>query len=1004
MTRAAQVTDYLNADGSHSAVLSSVPVNYRTPVGVWQPIDNTLMADPDRAGGFVNSANSWQAHFGTTAQGFSVDTPDGSLDLRPLGARLTSGLVSAAGDGLTYAEAWPGVDLAYTVTGAGVKESVLIKTRAAAASFGFAVRSGSKLAVLQDRGANDSPVLMKHPDGSVTPAGVLAGDLRIETPRVERADGEPVEDAHATLSASTGRLVLAVDPRWLAAQPDSAFPINLDPSLTSAASTSESFKSDGFSCSSCGVQFGNSRDGGDTMWRTVTRFPYESLFGDEILGSALSIAWQSGTANDYGMRVFWATSYTFAGSAGHPTVLAAAQPGSGGTSITGAALSAQVKSWIDNRVSGAALGFVGDEEAGLYTYQNYTMQLVVGYNYPPSAPTGVGFNHAYPTTPGCTGGTIDGTQPVVFKATLGAPSTRNLKALYDYWDAATPTMISTAPSGTYTSASPAGTWTASFAPNVFKDGHNYYFKVQGSDGVKTGPWSGNCAFHVTDPVASSPTNPGFGPTNPGLACGSVVRGDQVIVLEATIKAATAQSQVRANFTVTYGTHAPQTYTTPYVAYNAAGTLAQISIAANTPVNPSVFSIPNGTAFTWSVTAQTASDGKNSAPTNCSGSTSSGQVPSPVLQSDDLDPTSPDGGNVGVGGIATVNLSDSDPDVTEYVWSYQDSLPAPLPGCDTQPDNNYNGIGVTCSGDPADANNNSFPSITVVPPRTSFSLTVWAVDQTGTVSPPVTVTYTVADLTTGELSHLWQTDVTSDSPASVADVLDPDNAQPLALNAGVAWAADGAPWEDTAGSDGSVLHFDGSSGAAVTTDPAVPLNTGDNVWDQTDDFSVQAWVRPAVTSGATFSTVLGQDGDQISGFKLGMSSGNWQFCMPTNQEQPGDGTYDGDCASIPQQSGYVNSWTLLSGVWDATSGQIRLFVTTGLSAGPQANPSTSMAQADHPDSAQGYGEFTVGRGEQDGAPAEFWQGDIEDPMAYTGVIDSTVVGFAATYGPASSINP
>jgi hypothetical protein len=64
----------------------------------------------------------------------------------------------------------------------------------------------------------------------------------------------------------------------------------------------------------------------------------------------------------------------------------------------------------------------------------------------------------------------------------------------------------------------------------------------------------------------------------------------------------------------------------------------------------------------------------------------------------------------------------------------------------------------------------------------------------------------------------------------------------------------------------------------------------------------------------------------------------------------------------------------------------------------------MVEAAHPDSARGDGQFTVGRGEQANAPADFWQGDIEDPMTYTGVIDSTVANFAAMYGPASSINP
>ena len=292
----------------------------------------------------------------------------------------------------------------------------------------------------------------------------------------------------------------------------------MDPGIAPEPDTVRAFKTDGYSCSGCQVQFGNSRDGGDTYWRSVAHYPYESLFGDEVVAAQINTGWQAGTQNAYGVLVYWASSYSFYGAKGHPSVLAAGTPGGTTGVISSGVLTNQIKSWVDARASGGGLGFVGTETPGLYTYQRYDTRLAVTYNQPPTAPSGVEFKAAAPSTPACTGGTIDGSQASSWKATLHAPTTRNLFATFQYWNTATPSAKYTVRSGTFVlgSTNPLA-WVVSFGPNVFADGRSYAFRVQGNDGVKAGPWSGTCSFHVTDPVATAPTAPGFGPASPGSA-------------------------------------------------------------------------------------------------------------------------------------------------------------------------------------------------------------------------------------------------------------------------------------------------------------------------------------------------------------------------------------------------------------------------------------------------------------------------------------------------------
>ncbi len=56
--RSVNSTDFVNADGSHTAMLSPAPTNYQGPDGSWQPINDEVESDSAQAGGLTNTANS----------------------------------------------------------------------------------------------------------------------------------------------------------------------------------------------------------------------------------------------------------------------------------------------------------------------------------------------------------------------------------------------------------------------------------------------------------------------------------------------------------------------------------------------------------------------------------------------------------------------------------------------------------------------------------------------------------------------------------------------------------------------------------------------------------------------------------------------------------------------------------------------------------------------------------------------------------------------------------
>src|SRR3954454_3882504 len=118
--------------GGFVAQLSSVPVRFRDARGRWQEIDNRLAADGDA---LRNRSNPVAVSLPRRMAG-TVRLADGDhwLDFTPVGAR---GSALARGATAIYRRAFPGADLSYTATAAGLKEAIAIADASAPSVYSY---------------------------------------------------------------------------------------------------------------------------------------------------------------------------------------------------------------------------------------------------------------------------------------------------------------------------------------------------------------------------------------------------------------------------------------------------------------------------------------------------------------------------------------------------------------------------------------------------------------------------------------------------------------------------------------------------------------------------------------------------------------------------------------------------------------------------------------------------------------------------------------------------
>ncbi|WP_330186416.1 LamG-like jellyroll fold domain-containing protein [Dactylosporangium sp. AC04546] len=183
-------------------------------------------------------------------------------------------------------------------------------------------------------------------------------------------------------------------------------------------------------------------------------------------------------------------------------------------------------------------------------------------------------------------------------------------------------------------------------------------------------------------------------------------------------------------------------------------------------------------------------------------------------------------------------------------------------------------------------------------------------------------------------------------------------------------ASGVTWSPDRGGAGT---FNGTSSAITTAGP--PL-------DSAAGFTVSAWVNLA-DSGAVRKAVSGS-GAQQDAFELRYDTdvNRWRFAMKgTDTARASEVTVASTSAPV------LNTWTHLTGVYDAASGAMRLYVN-GTLQGSATVAGTFTAG----------GPLLIGAGIADGTRGNFWAGGISDVQLYSRVLTVAEIS-AVTAGTA-----
>jgi hypothetical protein len=176
---------------------------------------------------------------------------------------------------------------------------------------------------------------------------------------------------------------------------------------------------------------------------------------------------------------------------------------------------------------------------------------------------------------------------------------------------------------------------------------------------------------------------------------------------------------------------------------------------------------------------------------------------------------------------------------------------------------------------------------------------------------------------------------------------------------------------TAGKVSKALHLPGSTGYAATSGPVV---------DTTKSFSVSAWAR--LTAKTATPVVISQEGSVGSAFAVYYSSSydRWIFNMQTPDSATP--TYVRAQSTVPPA---LNTWTHLTGVYDATAQQIHLYVDGKL-----------QQTVDQPNVWNGAGLVSIGRFKSKGAYTSYFTGDLDDVRVFDQAItDSEAALLAGT---------
>jgi hypothetical protein len=188
-------------------------------------------------------------------------------------------------------------------------------------------------------------------------------------------------------------------------------------------------------------------------------------------------------------------------------------------------------------------------------------------------------------------------------------------------------------------------------------------------------------------------------------------------------------------------------------------------------------------------------------------------------------------------------------------------------------------------------------------------------------------------------------------------------------------------DDHAGLPLSAVSLNGTDEALTTAGPVLRTD---------QSFTVAAWMRPHALG--VDRTAVSQRGAEQSAFFLGLrritaSGGDqyrWTFSMPSRDDDVGETWVNVSDATHPLTVADLSAWTHVAGVFDATGGQVRIYVDGAL-----------VATAAWPNGWSSTGPLEIGRGwwSPDGGPArsvDAWAGDVDDVLVFHGAATASQI--------------
>jgi RHS repeat-associated protein len=273
--RTATQQTYANSDGTETTVLAGNPINYRDGNGHWQPIKPILVSQPGTRGVLTSAGGPVDVQLSEQLTG---DAPLATVDLdadHAIGWGVSAAghpIAQVAGGTAKYAGFTREADLELATTATGVKETIVLRSASAPASFTFPLQLKGITAKL----GSDGQIVLSDAAGKFR-AGIPAGFM---------TDAAGTTSTAVRYRLSQNVLTVSLDRAWLT-DPARKFPIRVDPSVqTTAASSALSV---GPSGSSNGA---NTFDVGPKAAGYV-KFDLSSLANETIYGAQLSVVDQN---------------------------------------------------------------------------------------------------------------------------------------------------------------------------------------------------------------------------------------------------------------------------------------------------------------------------------------------------------------------------------------------------------------------------------------------------------------------------------------------------------------------------------------------------------------------------------------------------------------------------------------------------------------------------------------------------------------------------------------